>query len=137
MIKTNPIAGETIAVVTSGNAEAVAGTSGANTLMPGMPATVGAVADATGGIDAGNFIDADVDGELLRFNSEDAPLMNLMLCAKRVKVNSPEVDHYMLDEPGASVVTTGACGGGTLSQTILPLSSADQLVPRANCTLLV
>lgn len=137
MIKTNPIAGETIAVVTSGNAEAVAGTSGANTLMPGMPATVGAVADATGGIDAGNFIDADVDGELLRFNSEDAPLMNLMLCAKRVKVNSPEVDHYMIDEPGASVVTTAACGGGTLSQTILPLSSADQLVPRANCTLLV
>lgn len=102
----------------------------------GMAATVSGLADATGGLDAGNFVEADVDRELFRFNSEDAPLMNLMLCAKRVKVNSPEVDHYMIDEPGATVTTVAVCGGGSNSQCALPLSTADQLVPRANCTLL-
>jgi len=137
MVKTDMQAGETLAVVTSGNMEASAGTSGEKTRMPGAPSTVGGVADVTGGIDAGNFIESDVDGELFRFNNEDAPLMNLMLCAKRVKVNSPEVDHYMIDEPGASIVTIAPCGGGSMSQCALPLASSDQLVPRANCTLLV
>ena len=59
-----------------------------------MEATVSNVANATGGIDAGNLMESDIDAQLFRFNNEDTPLMNLMLRAKRVKVNSPEVDHY-------------------------------------------
>lgn len=102
------------------------------TQVPGEATTVNNAAAA-----APNFIESDVDNELFRFNSEDTPLMNLMLCAKRVKVNSPEVDHYMIDEPGASIVTTDPCGGGSKMQVPLPLSASDQMVPRTNCTLLV
>lgn len=107
------------------------------TPISGSNATVSAIANATDGIDAGHFIESDVDSELFHFNNEDAPLMNMMLCAKRVKVNSPEVDHYMIDEPGASVVTIKECGTAGKTQCPLPLSVSDQIVPRLHSTLLV
>lgn len=133
---TNPTTGEKF-TVTDNQSRAMAGTSGAETQLPGSAATATGTAMATGGLNAGNFIDSDVDAELFKFNNEDAPLMNLMLCAKRVKVNSPEVDHYMIDEPGATITTVADCGGGTKTQCTLPLSAPDQMVPRKNCTLLV
>lgn len=120
-----------------GQNEPIPGTSGANTQLPGQPATVTGTAISTGGINAGNFIESDIDSELFHFNSEDAPLMNLMLCARKVKVNSPEVDHYMIDEPPSAFVTDGRCGGGSLIQAVLPLSSNDQLAACLNSTLLV
>ncbi len=102
-----------------------------------MEATVNNVANATGGIDAGNFIESDIDAQLFRFNNEDTPLMNLMLRAKRVKVNSPEVDHYMIDEPNAHVTTTGSCGGMDTPAVTLPLSNYDKMAVRPYLTLLV
>lgn len=115
---------------------AVAGRSGLNTQVPGQPATVSAAAEATGGINAGSFIDSDIDAELFSFNSDDTPLMNLMLRAKRVKVNSPEVDHFMIDEPRSCVETVKDLTGGA-SQGILPLGSVDQSLPRPYTTLLL
>ena len=44
-------------------------------------ATVSEVGNLTGGIGAGNFMETSVDEQLLRFNSDDTPLMNLMLRA--------------------------------------------------------
>ncbi|MCH5214372.1 MAG: hypothetical protein J1E97_04205 [Muribaculaceae bacterium] len=108
-----------------------------NTQLPGQPATVSSAANATGGLDAGNFIDTAIDDELFRFNSDDTPLMQLMLKAKRVKVDSPEVDHYMIDEPVAELTTTEDLDGGTRTQAPLPLDARDQNVPRANTTLLL
>lgn len=120
----------------SENLKAVAGKSLASTQVPGQAATVSAAAAATGGVNAGNFIETDIDAELFRFNSEDTPLMNLMLRAKRVKVNSPEVDHYMIDEPRSCVeVITKVEGGGL--QAILPLDTTQQSLPRPFTTLLV
>ncbi len=113
----------------------VSGTSQAGTQLPGYAATVSNAASATGGLDAGNFIDTDLDEELLRFNSDDTPLMNLMLRAKRVKVNSPEVDHYMIDEPRCMVEVTELVQGGR-AQCVLPLSASEQQLPRQSCTLL-
>ena len=72
---------------------------------PTTGVTVTTVAEMTGGIAPGNLIETDIDQELFRFNSDDTPLMNLMLQAKRVKVSSPEIDHYMVDEPRSCVVT--------------------------------
>lgn len=103
----------------------------------GMATTVSNAAEATGGLAAGNFIQPDIDEQLVRFNSDDTPLMNLMLRAKRVKVNSPEVDHYMIDEPRAVVTTTAAIQGSNKLQAELPLSSTDQNLPRPFTTLLV
>ena len=107
------------------------------TQQPGSPATVSAAAEATGGINAGNFIDTAIDEELFKFNSDDTPLMQLMLSAKRVKVDSPEVDHYMIDEPVSEVVTTEALDGSTRTHAPLPLEARDQKVARAHTTLLL
>ncbi|MCM1505348.1 MAG: hypothetical protein NC127_09145, partial [Muribaculum sp.] len=99
----------------------VAGTAGLNTQVPGEATTVSAAAEATGGIAAGNFIEPDIDDELYRFNSDDTPLMNLMLKAKRVKVNSPEVEHFMIDEARSHVIVAAAVNATEQMQTTLPL----------------
>lgn len=104
---------------------------------PGMPATVSATANATGGINAGNFVEADIDQELFQFNSDDTPLMNLMLKAKRVKVTSPEIDHYMIEEPRSSMVTADNLKASDNTQVVLPLEARDQNLPRQYSTLLV
>ena len=106
------------------------------TIVPGQAATVSALANATGGINAGNFVEPDIDQQLFSFNSEDTPLMNLMLRAKRVKVSSPEVDHFMIDEP-KSTLTTIADVSGNQAQTTLPLAPGEANLPRQYTTLLV
>lgn len=107
-----------------------------NSFLPGQPATVSGVAEATNGIDAGHFIEADIDEQLFRFNTDDTPLMNLMLRAKRVKVNSPEVDHYMIDEPAANLSTIEMVKSTSAFQTNLPLEANQQNLARPYTTLL-
>ena len=116
---------------------ATSGSAGMKTQVPGEATTVSAAADATGGIAGGNLIESDIDDELFRFNNDDTPLMNLMLKAKRVKVSSPEVDHYMIDEPRASVTLAHDFAGTTTMQGVLPLPLSDQTIPRPYTTLLV
>ena len=111
------------------------GSANLDSQVNGAATTLSMAADATGGI--GDFIATDVDDELFRFNSEDTPLMNLMLKAKRVNVNSPEVDHYMIDEARSSVVTTGVCGGGGKAFAVLPVAESDGNALRPYTTLLV
>lgn len=105
-------------------------------ILPGQPATVTGTAIATGGVGASRFIESDIDEQLFRFNSDDTPLMNLMLKAKRVKVNSPEVDHYMIDEPVATVKTSAAFSTKAL-QAVLPVDQNYQNMLRPYTTLLV
>ena len=105
-------------------------------IVPGQGATVDALANATGGINAGNFVEVDIDQQLFSFNSDDTPLMNLMLRAKRVKVNSPEVDHYMIDEP-KSTLTTTANVAGNQPQVMLPVQPGEENLPREFTTMLV
>ncbi len=100
-------------------------------------ATVSGAAEATGGVSDSNFIGTAVDEELFRFNSEDTPLMNLMLRAKRVNVNSPEVDHFMIDEAKSSVVTTEESGGDSKGQCVLHVAETDGNAIRPYTTLLV
>lgn len=119
------------------NLQPMPGTSGKNTQVPGQAATVSAAAEVTGGIAAGNFIESDIDEELFRFNSDDTPLMNLMLKAKRVKVNSPEVEHYMIDEAKSQITVAADVEEQTQMQVTLPLLSQDQNLPRPYTTLLV
>ena len=105
-------------------------------IVPGQPATVGALANATGGINAGNFVEPDIDQQLFSFNSDDTPLMNLMLRSKRVKVNSPEVDHFMIDEPKSTLTTTADVAAG-MAQAVLPVAAGEANLPRQYTTLLV
>ena len=101
----------------------------------GQPATVSALANITGGINAGNFTETDIDQQLFSFNSDDTPLMNLMLRSKRVKVNSPEVDHFMIDEPKSIITTTAATASGQ-TQVVLPVRPGEENLPRQYTTLL-
>lgn len=113
------------------------GTSGLKSQVPGAPATVSSLAEATGGIATGTFVESDIDEELFRFNSDDTPLMNLMLRAKRVKVNSPEVEHYMIDEARSFITVTEEVPDDGKPQFTLPILPQDQCLPRPYSTLLV
>lgn len=113
------------------------GTAGVASQVPGAPVTVSGVAGATGGVGPGNLIQSDLDQELYKFKSDDTPLMQLMLKAHKVNVKSPEVEHYMIDEPRSSVTTTTAVAAGTAKQFVLPLLANDAEIPRPYGTLLV
>lgn len=117
-------------------AQPTPGTAGIPSQVPGTPTTVSSVAGATGGIAPGNFIERDIDKELLRFKSNDTPLMTLMLAAKTVRVNSPEVDHYMIDEPRSHITGAQAVNASPSQQFILPLEPTDAFVSQAFGTLL-
>ena len=114
------------------------GTAGVQSQVPGTPTTVTSVADATGGIDGtANLIQADLDEELYKFKSDDTPLMQLMLKAKRVVVKSPVVEHAMIDEPRSHVMGTTAVAQSAQPRFTLPLEPADQNIPTPYTTLLV
>lgn len=113
------------------------GSAGVQSHVGGAATTVSNVAGATGGINAGNLIESDLDKNLFKFKSDDTPLMQLMLTAKKVKVTSPIVEHYMIDEPRSSVTTTTAVAKATTQQFVLPLPSNDAAIPRPYGTLLV
>lgn len=131
-----PIAGENVQTV-SGTQTPTTGTAGAQTQMPGRSTTVSESARATGGIDAGNFIATAVDKNLFEFHKDDTPLMQLMLRAKTVNVDSPEVQHYMIDEPRSEVVTSAKLEATTARSAVLPLEVEDQSIPAEYGTLLV
>ena len=110
--------GETVQVGGTTTTTPAPGTAGVQSQVPGAPTTVSGVAGATGGVGPGNLIQSDLDQELYKFKSDDTPLMQLMLKAKKVKVNSPEVEHYMIDEPRSSVTTTTKVTAGTASSLL-------------------
>lgn len=119
------------------NPQPTPGSAGVNSQVAGAATTVSNVAGATGGIGGGNLIQTDLDTELFNFKSDDTPMMQLMLKARKQKVQSPEVEHYMIDEPRSSMVTIAAVAEGTAQQFVLPLSANDASIPRAYGTLLV
>lgn len=126
--------------VTVGSGKAPApqpGSAGVQSHLPGNPTTVSGVAAATGGVGPGNLIETDIDDELFKFQSEDTALMSLMLKSKKVKVSSPEVQHYMIDEQRTTLTISTAVSSGSASYFVLPLVTKDQDIPREFHTLLV
>jgi hypothetical protein len=127
---------ETVVVQNGASVNVGTGTAGIQSQVPGAAGTVSNVANATGGIAGGNLIETDIDAELFKIKGDDTPLTQLALKAKKVKVISPEIEHFMIDEPRASVVTTAAVAASA-SQAVLPLANSDQNIPQEYCTLLV
>lgn len=113
------------------------GSAGIQSQVPGQASTVSGLSGASGGIAPGNLVEPDIDDQLFRFQSEDTALMSLMLKSKKVKVNSPEVEHYMIDEQRAVLTTSTAVAAASSNSFILPLDSNDQQIPRDYSTLLV
>lgn len=100
---------------------ATKGTAGIVDQVGNQPTTVSGAAIATGGVDGGNFIQPDIDEELFQFSSDDTPLMNLMLKAKKVPVDSAEVDHFSIDEPTAMVTVA------SVSNNAITLQNYDKM----------
>jgi len=111
---------ETVAVQNGATLTPTGGTAGVQSQVAGAAATVSNVANASGGIEGGNLIETDIDEELFKIKGDDTPLTQIVLKAKKVKVNSPEIEHYMIDEPRASVTTTAAVEAGETSKPVLP-----------------
>lgn len=86
------------------------GSAGLQTQVGNQPTTVSGAAAASGGVGPGQLIEVDIDEELFQFSSDDTPLMNLMLKAKTVNVNSAEVQHYSIDEPTPMVTVDSVSG---------------------------
>lgn len=128
---------ETVVVGTGNPVPTSPGTAGVNSQAPGNATTVSNVAGATGGIAPGNLVETDIDEQIFRFQSEDTALMSLMLKAKKVKVNSPEVEHFMIDEQRSTLTTDTAVTASSKVQFVLPLVASDQNIPRDYHTLLV
>lgn len=114
----------------------VEGHAGIKSQVPGAPATVSATAGATGGIAPGHLVESDIDAELFAFQSEDTALMTIMGHAKSVKVSSPIVEHFMIDEQRSVITLTGAVAA-TDGQAVLPLAPKDQTLVRGYSTLIV
>lgn len=128
---------ENVNVATGAPATPSTGSVGLQTQVPGGATTVSNAALNTGGIAPGNFIEPDIDAELFRFQSEDTALMSLMLKAKSIKVHSPEVEHYMIDEQRSKMSTVGAVADSTSNFFVLPLDGKDNQIPREYHCLLV
>lgn len=121
----------------NGGVNPIPGSTGAKTQVPGQAATVSALANATGGVDAGNLVEVDIDDLLFECESEETPLMSLMLKSKNVSVASAEVDHYMVDEQRSTFTLKTATAAGTANQFVLGLDAKDAAIPRQYHTLLV
>ena len=113
------------------------GSAGLETQVPQQPVTVSGAAAATGGVDPGNLIVPDIDEDLFEFESDDNPLMQLMLKAKKVTVESPEVDHYMLDEPLDGCETNAALAASSGQTAVLPVAAKYQKLFHPYDTVLV
>lgn len=118
-------------------AEVTTGTTGAKTQIPAEPATVSALASASGGIAPGNLVEPDIDDLLFQCQSEDTALMSLMLKAKKVPVDSPIVQHYMIDEQRSTLTTSTEVTEGSDNTFKLPLVAKDKNIVRKYQTLLV
>lgn len=106
-----------------------AGSAGLNTQMGGAPTTVSGVENASGGM--GEFVLPAVDKKIFMFERSKNSLMQLMLMAKRVNVNSMEVKHYAIDQ-GTPIVTVASVNGN-----IITLVNSDKGKVRAYDTLMV
>lgn len=126
-----------VQTVSAGTVTTAPGTGGLNTQIPGQATTVSGVADATGGVGPGQFIESEIDRELYSFNSDDTPLMQLMLKAKRIAVKSPEVQHFAIDEPRCIAMTTADVGGDGDETVVLEVSKDDRSLFQPFTTILV
>lgn len=105
------------------------GTAGLETQVGGQPTTISGVENASGGM--GELVMPYIDKKIFMFERDKNALMQLMLKAKRVNVNSMEVKHYAIDQ-GTPIVTVASVSGNTIT-----LVNADKSKVRAYDTLMV
>lgn len=117
---------EEVTMATGAKPTAQPGSAGLNTKMGGQATTVSATKMATEG-QGEEFIKPSIDEKIYKFKQDDTPLMQLMLHARKVTINSAEAKHFMFDEPRSEVKTTTAvAANASANQFSLPLLGKDQ-----------
>lgn len=110
--------------VPSGSPTATPGISGANTQVDGQATTVSNVAEAAPGL-----IEPDIDEDIISISSEESVIDTIKRRVKRqVLVKSFEVDHYLIDEKPANIVTSASVAGDSERATIAFEKSGGKLV---------
>lgn len=111
----------------------VQGSTGLASQQPGIATTVSGQAEATGGIGPGQLFETDIDKELSLFESDDNPLVSVVLngaTCKQVSVDSPVVQHYAIDEERTSFETQAqVAASASDSQAVLNAGDAKEMCP--------
>lgn len=101
--------------------QASTGRDGLPTRLDGVAATVSAVGEIS------DIIEPDVDDQITQIASEEAIIDTIKRKVKRqIRVNSFEVDHYMIDEKRSKAIVNKACGGGSSVRVKLEFDDADR-----------
>lgn len=109
----------TVAVVPTGSPEAVPGREGLNTQVPGGATTVSNASEAS------EIIEADIDEGILQIASDESVIDTIKRRVKRqIKVNSFEVDHYMIDEKRVKAYTNAAYTGIQATRAEIPFADS-------------
>lgn len=106
---TNGVAGgDTVHTPENGQPQASNGIAGEATQLGGQATTVSNVAEAS------DIIEPDIDEDIVQIASDESVIDTIKRKVKRkVRVNSFEVDHYLIDEKPAVVTLAEEVAGGT------------------------
>ena len=116
---------------------AAEGTAGLKTQLAGDATSISNVERGSGGIDGNNFLQPYIDNELFEFKTK-TPLFDLFLKAKVIPVDSPEVEHAMVDKKKPTVTLKTAVPGSPPAGVFnITLIDADKKLPQAFDTLVV
>ncbi|MGN1228510.1 MAG: hypothetical protein ACI4T5_02490 [Prevotella sp.] len=119
-----------------GTTAVATGTAGLGTQLPGSATTVGSAA-AAGGMGGDGLIQHSVDEQIMQWRGDLTPLTTLASMTRTVEVNSPIVDHYMMDEPRHTIHTSDQMDATTGSTLVLKLVDEDAEIPRTYQILVV
>lgn len=111
-----------VTTVAGGSPAAQPGQAGLNTQLPGSATTVSNVEEA-----GGDLIQPDIDEDIVKIATDESVLDTIKRKAKRqVRVDSFEVDHYMIDEKRVVAKSTSAVAESKTTKTfVIPMSEDD------------
>ena len=107
----------------SGNPAATGGNAGLSTQAPGEATTVSNMSEM------GDLIEPEIDDQITQIASDESVIDTIKRRVKRqVRVNSFEVDHYMIDEKRSKAYTNAAYTGKSAERAEIPFDSEDQKI---------
>ena len=111
----------TVSVVPAGMSSASAGTAGLNTQGNGEATTVSATSEMS------DIVEADIDDQITQIASDESVIDTIKRRTKRqVRVNSFEVDHYMIDDKRSKAYTNETYTGIKATRAEIPFSTTGE-----------
>ncbi|MBR5476709.1 MAG: hypothetical protein IKV17_07825 [Bacteroidaceae bacterium] len=106
-----------------GALNATGGKAGLPTQAPGEATTVSNMSEM------GDLVEADIDDQITQVASDESVIDTIKRRVKRqVRVNSFEVDHYMIDEKRSKAYTNAAYTGAKATRAEIPFDNEDRRI---------